>query len=223
MAFTEGREIVNGRKGDGVPARSRIRTRPRTKREVIVDAATEAFLVAGYGAVSMDQIAKAAGVSKQTVYSHFGSKAALFGAVIQARCDRLIQPNAQGLTAEDPERALLELAERFMGAVLAPENMASFRAVIAETGRFPELADAFYRSGPRLAAAYLADYLRAVGKSGEYKFVDPHASARLFFAMMRGDIYMRRLLDVGPDVSKGEVRRAIRHAVRVFLAGHRAA
>lgn len=222
MAFTEGLEIVNGRKGADVPARGRGARRPRTKREAIVDAATEAFLVSGYGAVSMDQIAKVAGVSKQTVYSHFGSKAALFGAVIQARCDRLIQPNAEGLSPADPERALLELAERFIGAILAPENMASFRAVIAEIGRFPELADAFYRSGPRLAAAYLADYLKVVGKAGDYRFPDPHASARLFFAMMRGDIYMRCLLEVGPNVSKGEVRRTVRHAVRVFLAGHKA-
>ena len=56
---------------------------PSAKRQVIVRAATQVFLESGYGTASMDTIAAVAGVSKQTVYSHFGAKDALFEAIIE--------------------------------------------------------------------------------------------------------------------------------------------
>ena len=56
--------------------------------ESILAAAKRAFLAAGFGAVSMDTIAREAGVSKATVYAHFGSKEELFGAVIERECER---------------------------------------------------------------------------------------------------------------------------------------
>ena len=64
----------------GVPAGS--------KAESILAAAKRAFLAAGFEAVSMDAIAREAGVSKATVYAHFGSKEELFGAVIEGECER---------------------------------------------------------------------------------------------------------------------------------------
>src|ERR1700753_3833872 len=61
-------------------------TRRPEKTEKIVEAASQLFLEQGYGAVSMDQIARDAGVSKATVYAHFESKENLFAAIIQDGC-----------------------------------------------------------------------------------------------------------------------------------------
>ena len=59
-----------------------------TKAESILAAAKRAFLAAGFAAVSMDAIAREAGVSKATVYAHFAGKEELFGAVIGRECER---------------------------------------------------------------------------------------------------------------------------------------
>ncbi len=192
-----------------------------TKREIILRAATRIFLDSGYGAASMDEIAREAGVSKQTVYSHFGDKEALFGATIREKCDRLMQPIIMPQPAgDDPQTALTAIARRFLGLILTPENMAHFRAVVAESGRFPELAEAFYRSGPLLAVEYLAKYLGELDRKNTLKVVHPEQAARLFFAMLRGDLYMRQVLGLGPHPTKREVEAAVDEAVGVFLAGH---
>ncbi|HXO91725.1 MAG TPA: helix-turn-helix domain-containing protein, partial [Stellaceae bacterium] len=61
---------------------------PASKSESILAAAKRSFLAAGFGAVSMDSIAREAGVSKATVYAHFAGKEELFGAMIGRECER---------------------------------------------------------------------------------------------------------------------------------------
>ena len=58
-----------------------------SKAETILAAAKRAFLASGFGTVSMDTIAREAGVSKATVYAHFVGKEDLFGAVIGRECE----------------------------------------------------------------------------------------------------------------------------------------
>lgn len=195
------------------------------KRDAILKAATRVFLDVGYGAASMDTIAREAGVSKQTIYSHFGAKEVLYGAIIRDKCDQLMAPvmapmTDTGPTGDTPETALMGIAVQFLRLVLAEENMANFRSIVAESGRFPELADAFYLAGPKLAVENLSGYLTALDGHGLLKVEDAPASARLFFAMLRGDLYMRRLLRIAAEPSRAEMEKAARQAVQVFLKAH---
>jgi len=192
------------------------------KRAAILDAATRVFLEYGYGAASMGTIAVAAGVSKQTVYSHFGSKDALFGAIVRERCDRLLQPiRIADDHGKNPTAVLTGIASRFVTLIMNPESRALFRAVVAESARFPELAEAFYRSGPALAVDNLAAYLGEVDARGALKVAKPVLSARLFFGMLRGDLHLRLLLGIGPEPSAREIDAMVDHAVETFLAAHR--
>ena len=68
-----------------------------SKREAILEAATRVFFESGYADASMDEIAREAGVSKQTVYSHFGAKEALFGAFIRDNCVKIPHPGEVSL------------------------------------------------------------------------------------------------------------------------------
>jgi len=192
-----------------------------SKRDAIIEAATRVFLDNGYGASSMDGIADVAEVSKQTIYSHFEGKEALFGAIVREKCDQLLEtvsrPASRGA---DPKAALTGVGRRFLNLVLPEEGMALFRAVVAESGRFPELAEAFYSSGPRLAVANLAAYLGNMHENGTLTVDEPVRSARLFFSMLRGDLYMRRLLALDPAPPAEEVNRTVDEAVSVFLGAH---
>ncbi len=194
---------------------------PSGKRPLIVGAATRVFLDLGYGAASMDAIAAEAGVSKQTVYSHFGAKEALFEAIIEDKCDELLTPVFEAFRpGHDHAKALDEVARRFLSAILAPPNTALFRVIIAESVRFPELANAFYRAGPQTAVDSLAGYLKELDRDGVIATSDPVASARQFFALLRGDLYMRRLLDLAPEPSAAEVAAVADEAVSAFLVIH---
>jgi AcrR family transcriptional regulator len=194
---------------------------PGGKRGAIVAAAARVFLSGGYGAASMDAIAAEAGVSKQTVYSHFGAKDALFEAIIAGKCADLMAPvQVPGRPGEHPEMALGELARRFLATIFTSANMALFRVVVAESGRFPELAEAFYRAGPATAVDNLAGYLAEIGRKGVLRIRDAKASAQLFFAMLRGDLYLRRLLDLTPEPPAAEIDPLVRQVVAAFLAAH---
>jgi len=191
------------------------------KRAAILDAATRVFLEYGYGAANMGAIAAEAGVSKQTVYSHFGSKPALFGAIVRERCDRLLSPiRVSKSEGRSPRTVLTDIARRFVTLIVNPESRALFRAVLAESARFPELAEAFYRSGPALAVDNLAAYLAEVDARGALKVAKPVLSARLFFGMLRGDLHLRLLLGIGPEPSASELDAIVAHAVDTFLTAH---
>jgi len=194
---------------------------PSPKRDAIIAAATRVFLANGYGAASMDAIAAEAGVAKQTVYSHFGSKEALFEAIVSCKCEDLMRPalDADAVTG-GPGEVLTATARAFLETVLAPDNTTLYRMLIGESTRFPALAEAFYRVGPRHAADGLADYLAEVDRRGGLRVPEPTRSAELFFAMLRGDLYMRRLLDLESRASAAEIEDTVDRAVAAFLAGH---
>ena len=191
------------------------------KRAAILTAAARVFLAAGYGPARMDDIAAEAGVAKQTVYSHFGSKEALFEAIIEQKCAELMRPvsSADALVGA-PEAVLGNIARGFLETVLQAENTALYRLLIAESTRFPALAEAFYRVGPRFAADGVATYLAACHRRGVLHVADAKASAELFFAMLRGDLYMRRLLDLVPAAASAEIDATVDRAVAAFVAAH---
>ena len=92
---------------DPVPARTAGPGRPKdlAKRASILEAAKQLFLEQGYQGVSLDQIAATAGVSKLTVYSHFGDKETLFAAAITASCEEVLP---EELFARPPAGSLRE-------------------------------------------------------------------------------------------------------------------
>src|ERR1051325_5258021 len=108
-----------------VPQRSEQREAIGGKAEAVLAAAEGAFLAQGFGAVSMDVIAREAGVSKATVYAHFANKEELFGAVIARLSERRFHGfSAEALDPRDIEASLLTIASRFLDLVLSPEAIA---------------------------------------------------------------------------------------------------
>jgi AcrR family transcriptional regulator len=191
------------------------------KRERILDAAHRVFLESGYGAASMEAIARTAGVAKQTVYAHFGTKAGLFGWIMRERCDWLLEPLPPAETDHDPVIALEAIAARFLEIVLAPEALARFRLVMAEHARFPELAQVFFAAGPARATAGLAAYLAHLDRRRLMHVPDPLEAASQFFGMIRGDLYLRHLLGLETEQQPHRIRAVVQAAVRAFVAAHR--
>src|SRR5215470_13354539 len=115
---------------------------PAGKGEAVLAAAERAFLAAGFGAVTMDAIAREAGVSKATVYAHYAGKEALFGAVIADLSERRFHGfSVEALDPEDIAASLTTIATRFLDLVLSSEAIALNRIIIGEVTRFPMLGE----------------------------------------------------------------------------------
>ncbi len=196
---------------------------PRSKRkhQAILGSATEAFLEAGYGATTMDDIAARAGVSKQTVYHHFGSKEALFSAILEERCARFLSSSIRSESRSgDLEEDLRALGRDFLERVLSPSSLALHRLVVGESARFPELGRISYESARRLVKR-LAEFLDTHAGRNRLSIDDTELAAEQFLGMLLGLLQLRAILcgEAGGCLSRIEPH--VDHAVAVFLEGCR--
>ncbi len=177
--------------------------RPKSaeKGKEIRRAASDLFLAHGLKGTSMDAVAQAAGVSKQTVYSHFGSKEDLFAAVIEGKVAayRLSAEDLSG--AQGVRDALITIGERFVELLFDDEVSAMFRVVIGESVSHPEIARLFHAAGPQRTTEALAACLQGYARAGELALDSPQDAAVTYLNLLRGEFHMRRLMNLCPDVS----------------------
>ena len=149
------------------------------KAETVLAAAKRAFLANGYGAASMDMIAREAGVSKATVYAHFAGKEELFGAVIGRECERYFARFSAGeLDPRDVRSSLAVLGRRFLDLVLSPDAIALHRIIVAEVTRFPALGQVFWQAGPERERMQIEGFLRQRGRRRRLVAGRPAAGCR---------------------------------------------
>jgi TetR/AcrR family transcriptional repressor of mexJK operon len=192
--------------------------RPSGKAEAVLAAAEQTFLARGFGAVSMDAIAREAAVSKATVYAHFASKEELFGAVIARVSERRFGAfSADALDPHAVEASLTTIAQRFLELVLSAEGVAVNRIVIAEVTRFPVLGDVFWQSGPERTRMRVEGFLRRAVEAGTLAVPDARRAAEHFLALARGEIHLRELLRPEGVVDKAAIGAAANDAVAIFL------
>lgn len=198
------------------------RTRSRDK---ILTAAEDLFLHHGYAGTSMDAVTEAAGVSKQTIYTHFAAKETLFREVIAHMTGQAVSDHRAAVgdfTGDQPVAEFLEhYAREQLAIVLTPRLMALRRLVIGEAGRFPDLGRHLYASGPGASLARLTRAMEGYHARGEVAVPDPAAAAALFNWMVMGGP-TTRAMHLGdaclPD--PGWCAAHARECTRVFLAGY---
>jgi TetR/AcrR family transcriptional repressor of mexJK operon len=193
---------------------------PVSKRQAIVRAATHLFLTQSYRSVSMEKIAKAAPVSKATLYNHFTGKPQLLAAVVSELCTSLLQTMNQSLSDEDDaEQTLQKIAASALDLMYSPEGLAIYRLVIGEIYEFPELGQVVYDNGPRLALGQLEAYLRQLQNSGCFNISDAHFTADAFFSLLKGDLHFRCLLGIQDAPTDAEKARLIESVTQFYLRG----
>lgn len=197
------------------------RSRP-DKHCAITRAASEMFLAEGFERTSLDQIAQRASVSKQTIYSHFADKQALFRAICSELTEKLTIPLRRPPSeAGDLRATLLRLGEDALAMLLHPAALDLHRLIVGAAARFPELGQAAYEAGAARMIADLSALLEQRSRSGD-GFARALASdeatvlAEQFIGMLRGFHQMRGLLGVAP-VSAAERRTYVAACVDLLL------
>jgi AcrR family transcriptional regulator len=188
------------------------------KRRQVMEGAREIFMSAGFDAASMNDIARAAGVSKGTLYAYFDSKVALFEALI--REDRAHQPERNMMfpaDEPDPAKALAIYGRVLVAHVTRPEALTQARVVVAAAGKFPRLGQAFYEAGPLFGVLKLKDRLDAFVAAGLLTIANTTLAARLFIDMCTGDFIKRLLFMVDEKIPQEEIDAAVDRSVAIFI------
>jgi TetR/AcrR family transcriptional regulator, mexJK operon transcriptional repressor len=192
---------------------------------VIMEAATALFLRKGYPGTSMDEIAALAGVSKQTVYTHFTDKERLFSDLIlrnTERVDEFVDAMAKILQdTDDLEKDLRELARRYIGSVIQPKVLQLRRLVIGEAGLFPDLARTYYERVPERVITTLTSHFERLAGQGLLRLDDPRLAANHFVALVLWEPLDKAMFRVGgKSLTAGALEHLADAGVRVFLAAY---
>ncbi|MEU0401959.1 TetR/AcrR family transcriptional regulator [Streptomyces sp. NPDC006197] len=198
-------------------------TGPRAarKRQAVVRAARDLFLREGFG-VGMDAIAAEAGVSKVTVYNHFGSKEALFTAVVAGALDEPLGADTDGPDlsrlpdAEDLRAALTEAGRAWARAVRADEEGRALRTLVAtELHRFPELGRAWRAHGPAGHHPAVADALRALADRGRLAIPDLEVAVLQLYSLL---VFPQMVFEqYGTELTEELSERLVVDGVEMFL------
>ena len=206
--------------------RRREGTVSAAKHQAIREAATRVFLDKGYAGTSMDEVAAAASVGKQTVYKHFSDKRQLFTDIVLATTDQvdgLVQLIAETMDASDDPRSDLEvLARRFLTALMQPHLLRLRRLVIANAAEFPELGRAWYERGFERVLATLTSSFSLLDERGLLRVPDLELAAEHFVGMLLW-IPLNRAMFTGDEhpYTEDELHRRADLAVRAFFDMHR--
>jgi AcrR family transcriptional regulator len=193
------------------------------KRRQIVEGARTIFLQRGFDAASMNDIARAAGVSKGTLYVYFDNKEQLFAAIVREEC-MVHAEGAFDLDAEDHdvEGRLRRLGAAYLEFLCSAGKASALRIVIAIADRMPEIGRVFYETGPAVGIAKLADYLRAQSRAGVLVVDDAEVAAAQFLDSCQSTLFKPMLLNFSDAPERDRIDHVVGIAVRTFLAAYRA-
>lgn len=196
------------------------------KRAAILDAAKRLFVEQGYAGTSMDAVAAVAGVSKLTVYSHFGDKDNLFREAVRLCCqeilpEELYQPSP-GTPVED---ALMAIARRHAELMTSVEAIGLWRAVSSDCqDGSPRFGPLLWQEGPQRTRLLLELLLAHHVEQGTLDIDDVSQATGQFMALLKGDLHFRRMLGCVDEDSTEFPREVVdtaEAAVTMFLRAYR--
>jgi AcrR family transcriptional regulator len=193
-----------------------------SKRRQIVAGARKVFMDLGFDGASMGEIARAAGVSKGTLYVYFADKNRLFEAIVE---DEALE-KSEVVFNLDPARevttTLREFGQTYIAMICRPGGGSSIRTVMAIAERMPDVGRRYYERVLEATINLLAGYLEARVKTGELAIDDCQLAASQFMLMCQASLFLPFIFQASPPPSPEKINEVIESALRMFLAAYRA-
>ncbi len=204
--------------GDGASSSPRVTLKGLSRRDKFVDTATDLFLEQGYDAVTIDEIVRAIGGSKTSIYKNFGGKEGLLSESVQQMCANFLHGFEElDVSSLSPADGLRVLGTTLLRSLLEERHVAFQRLVIAISGRFPELARVWFESGPGRVRTAIATFIAEKQKAGAMRQADPQVLAIQYHDMIVTNLLYRAL--TGDRPTRQDTIRSIDDAIETLLHG----
>jgi AcrR family transcriptional regulator len=193
-----------------------------SKRRQILDGARKVFMDLGFDGASMNEIARAAGVSKGTLYVYFADKNRLFEAIVQGEAFA----HGQVVFNFDPERdvetTLREFGKAYIELVCRPGGGSAIRTVMAIAERMPDVGRRYYENVLEKTINRLADYLQAHVRPNDLAIENCQLAASQFHQMCQASLFLPWVFQAAPAPSPERIAEVVESATQMFLAMYRA-
>ncbi len=189
------------------------------KFDQVLEGARDVFLRDGFEGASVDDIARAAQVSKATLYSYFSDKRLLFMEVANRECNRQAENTLASIDMDAPiSEVLRKVGCEMVNFIMSHFGQRIFRICVAEADRFPELGREFYDSGPSLIRSKMIELLECAVEREEMVIDDIELAADQFPELCKADLFPRMIFRGEIDFTDAEKARVVDGAVKVFMA-----
>ncbi|HLX13746.1 MAG TPA: TetR/AcrR family transcriptional regulator [Bradyrhizobium sp.] len=193
-----------------------------SKRRQILEGARKVFLDLGFDGASMGEIARAAGVSKGTLYVYFADKSRLFEAIVEEETIERGQIRFNFDPDRDATATLTEFGQAYIAMICRPGGGSAIRTVMAIAERMPEVGRRYYQHVLEQTINRLAGYLDARVKLKELAIDDCQLAASQFLLMCQASLFLPFIFQAAPAPSTERIAQVIDSATRMFLARYRA-
>jgi len=212
-------ESENSEKTKGKQREKRLS--PEERRLAIMAAAKDLFLSRGFSATSLEDIVAVSGGSLSTVYQLFGNKQGLFQALVNAATQQVTAPLLEAMTHHgEPREVLKAFAARLDALERSPDASGAFRLMMAEGGKYPELAQTLFDTGPDASRQVVVNYLNAEVMAGTLKIPDVDLATEQFASMVCSDTKLRNACGVAQPSTRDDVDRRLESIVDMFLRAY---
>jgi AcrR family transcriptional regulator len=193
-----------------------------SKRRQILDGASKVFMALGFDGASMGEIARAAGVSKGTLYVYFADKNRLFEAIVEREVfeQRKLEFNFD--SERDVATTLREFGQAYIELLCRPGGGSAIRTVMAIAERMPEVGRRFYEQVLEKTISRLAAYLEARVQARDLAIDDCQLAAAQFMQMCQASLFLPFVFQAAPPPSAERIAEVIESARRMFLAAYQA-
>jgi len=192
-----------------------------SKRRQILDGARKVFMDLGFDGASMGEIARAAQVSKGTLYVYFADKCALFEAILEQEALQYGQVVFNFDPGRDAETTLKEFGRAYIHLLCRPGGGSAIRTVMSIAERMPEVGRRFYDNVLARTVNRFAAYLEARVQSGELVIDDVELAAWQFMQMCQATLFQAFIFQAKPAPSAAQIATVVESATRVFLSAYR--
>ena len=190
------------------------RTKSLEKRKAILDVSKSLFLSKGYAAVSMDLISKTSGISKNTLYSHFKNKAALFSAVIKSHWQNGSMPSIKLDSSLGLQETLTDFSFKLLRHLYKEDTMSFFRLLAYESHAFPKLSASIMDDKVSPSTSKLSQcFIKELNKNEK----DAHALAIQFLGLLKEDAFWHVLVGFRNKYTKQEMQKHVETCVTTFM------
>lgn len=201
--------------------RSVVQEEDSSKRRQILDGARKVFMDLGFDGASMGEIARAAQVSKGTLYVYFADKSALFEAIIEEEALQHGQVVFSFDPARDAGATLREFGLAYLHLVCRPGGGSAIRTVMAIAERMPDVGRRYYARVLDRSINRLSDYLRARVAAGDLAIDDCDLAASQFMELAKASLFLPFVFQAAPVPSEQRMAEVVDSATRMFLAAYK--